>query len=83
MNKRYFYKEAYIGNTEITLYKDGKAVDFDIISTYELDGYIRMLKNRGYSFGYPPEEVERLKQLYENAKELYEEAVNNMITEEN
>ena len=82
MNKRYFYKEAYIGNTEITLYKDGKAVDSDIVSDYELGGYIRRLENEGYTFGYPPEEVERRKQLYEDAKELYENAKNNMIIKE-
>ena len=80
MNKRYFYKEAYIGNTEITMYKDGKAVDSDIVSDYELGGYIRRLENEGYTFGYPPDEVERLKKEYEDAKEAYEEAVNNMIT---
>lgn len=83
MEKRYFYKRAYLGNTEIFMYVDGKLTETDIINDYDLDGYTRRLHNEGYTFGYSPEEVEKLKKEYEDAKEAYEEAVNNMITEEN
>ena len=79
MEKRYFYKQAYLGNTEIFMYVDGKLTETDIINDYDLDGYTRRLINEGYTYGYPPEEVERLKKEYEDAKETYEEAVNNMI----
>ena len=82
MKRRYFYKQAYIANTEISMYIDGKLTGTDIINDYDLGGYIRRLRDEGYTFGYPPEEVERLKKEYEDAKEAYEEAVNNMITEE-
>ena len=82
MEKRYFYKQAYLGNTEIFIYVDGKLTETDIINDYDLDGYTRRLRNEGYTYGYPPEEVERLKKEYEDAKEAYEEAVNNMIIKE-
>lgn len=82
MEKRYFYKPAYLGNTEIFMYIDGKLTETNIINDYNLDGYTRRLRDEGYTFGYPLEEVERLKKEYEDAKEAYEEAVNNMITEE-
>ena len=82
MEKRYFYKQAYLANTEIFMYVDGKLTETDIINDYDLDGYTRRLRDEGYTFGYPTEEVERLKKEYEDAKEAYEEAVNNMITKE-
>ncbi len=79
MEKRYFYKQAYLGNTEIFMYVDGKLTETDIINDYNLGGYTRRLRDEGYTYGYPPEEVEHLRQEYEDAKEAYEEAVNNMI----
>jgi hypothetical protein len=79
MEKRYFYKQAYLGNTEIFMYVDGKLTETNIINDYNLDGYTRRLRDEGYTYGYPPEEVEQLRQEYEDAKETYEEAVNNMI----
>lgn len=82
MEKRYFYKQAYLGNTEIFMYVDGKLTETNIINDYNLDGYTRRLIDEGYTFGYPSKEVERLKKEYEDAKEAYEEAVNNMISKE-
>ena len=79
MEKRYFYKQAYLGNTEIFMYVDGKLTETDIINDYNLDGYIGRLRNEGYTYGYPPEEVEHLRKCYEEAKEAYEIAQRNMI----
>ena len=62
------------------MYIDGKLTGTNIINDYDLGGYVRGLGDEGYTFGYPPEEVERLKKEYEDAKEAYEEAVNNMIS---
>ena len=80
MEKRYFYKQAYIANTEIFMYVDGKLTKTDIINDYDLGGYIRRLINEGYTYGYPPEEVERLKREYEDAREAYEIARRDMIS---
>ena len=79
MEKRYFYKQAYLGNTEIFMYVDGKLTETDIINDYDLDGYTRRLRNEGYTFGYPPDEVEILKKEYEDAIEAYEIAQRDMI----
>ena len=79
MEKRYFYKQAYLSNTEIFMYIDGKLMKTDIINDYNLDGYIHRLQNEGYAYGYPPEEVVHLRQNYEDAKEAYEIAQGNMI----
>ena len=80
--KKYFYNDAYIGNVEIYLYENGVKVDSDIISTWQLDGYTARLRNEGYTFGYPSEEVEKLKEEYEDAKAAYEEALKNIIKKE-
>lgn len=82
MEKRYFYKQAYLANTEIFMYVDGKLTETDIINDYDLDGYTRRLMNEGYTYGYPPEEVEHLRKCYEEAKEAYENAQRNMINVE-
>lgn len=77
--KNYFYKEAYAGNTEIFMYENGKMVESDIINDYNLCGYTNRLEKEGYTFAYPPEEVQALKNAYEEAKAAYEEALNNQI----
>ena len=79
MEKRYFYKQAYPANTEIFMYVDRKLTETDIVNDYNVDGYIARLTNEGYTYGYPPEEVERLRKCYEEAKEAYEIAQSNMI----
>lgn len=79
MEKRYFYKQAYTANTVIFMYVDGKLTGTDIINDYDLDEYTRRLMNEGYTYGYPPEEVEYLRECYEDAKEAYEIAQRNMI----
>lgn len=79
MKKRYFYKQAYLANTQIFMYINGKLTGKRIIADYELDGYINRLIDEGYSYGYPPEEVARLRQKYEDAKEAYEIAQSMMI----
>lgn len=80
MEKRYFNKQTYLANTEIfMMYVDGKLTKTDIINDYNLDRYTRRLRDEGYTYGYPPEEVERLRQEYEDAKEAYEIALSNMI----
>lgn len=79
MEKRYFYKRAYLADTEIFMYVDGKLTETDIVNDYDLDGYTRRLRQEGYTYGYPPEEVEHLRECYEEAKEAYEIAQCHMI----
>lgn len=64
------------------MYTDGKRIETDIINDYNLDGYTRRLRDAGYTFGHPTEKVERLKKEYEEAKEAYEEAMDNIIIKE-
>lgn len=77
--KRYFYREAYIGNTEIILYKDGKVEKTKIVANYALPTYISELEDEGYTFGYPTEELNKLKKAMEDAVEAYERAKKNPI----
>lgn len=77
--KRYFYREAYIGNTEIILYKDGEVQKTKIVANYALSTYISELEDEGYTFGYPPEELDKLKKAMEDAVEAYERAKKNPI----
>ena len=80
--KRYFYREAYIGNTEIILYKDGEVQKTKIVANYALSTYISELEDEGYTFGYPPEELDKLKKAMEDAVEAYERAKKNPIISE-
>lgn len=77
--KRYFYRKAYMGNTEIILYKDGKVEKTKIVADYALPTYISELEDEGYTFGYPPEELDKLKKAMEDAVEAYERAKKNPI----
>ena len=72
--KNYYFKEAYSGNSYFMTYVDGVLKEEHIINDYELDTYCRLYENEGYTFGFPPEEVEKYKKEYEDAKEYYEYA---------
>lgn len=72
--KNYYFKDAYSGNSFFTTYVDGILEEENVISTYEIDTYIRIYESKGYTFGFPPEEVEKYKKEYEDAKEYYEYA---------
>lgn len=70
--KNYYFKEAYLGNSHFMTYVDGVLEKDYIINDYELDAYRNHYVNKGYTFGIPPEEVEKYKKEYEDAKEYYE-----------
>ena len=80
--KRYFYRKTYTGNTEIILYKDGEVQETKIVANYALSTYISELGDEGYTFGYPPEELDKLKKAMEDAAEAYECAKKNPIISE-
>ena len=71
MKKNYYYEESCITNYEVKTYEDGVLVDSKIVPCYDLGGYIERLENKGYNFGYPEEEIEKLtKRCAELAGEL-------------
>ena len=70
--KQYVIKQAYTDNYHVLQYQDGKLESHNIISYYELDGYIAALKNMGYKQAYYEREY-KVKML--KAKEEYEFAL--------
>lgn len=68
---QYTIEEAYTGNTSVCKFKDGKNVDYDIVSNYALEGYLECLENEGYKRAY---DVDSYKQKWEEAKALEEKA---------
>lgn len=68
---QYTIEEAYTGNVSVCKFKDGKNVDYDIVSNYALEGYLDCLENEGYERAY---DVDSYKQKWEEAKALEEEA---------
>ena len=79
MIKQYFYEPVYTGNTEYSLYHDGKIVESNIVNDWEMSAIIRRLKDDGYTFGYPDSAIESLKTMYEDSKKDYEYAVQHRI----
>lgn len=72
-NKRqYIIKEAYTGNYHVIQYINGKLENSDIISSYELCGYIECLENNGYKEAYYVAE-------YENAVASAQEALDRAV----
>ena len=68
---QYTIEDAYSGNVSVCKFKDGKKIDYDIVSWYALEGYVECLENEGYELAY---EVSIYKQKWEEAKELEKEA---------
>lgn len=81
--KQYVIKEAYTDNYHVLQYVDGKLEAHNIISYYELDGYISALKNMGYIQAYYEREYHvkmlRAKEDYEFALAYYEKAKENPL----
>lgn len=76
--KQYVIKMAYTDNYHVLQYVDGKLEAHNIVSYYELDGYIAALKNMGYIQAYYEREyhvkMQRAKEDYEFALADYERA---------
>lgn len=64
---QYTIEEAYTDNVSVCKFKDGKNVDYDIVSNYALEGYLECLENEGYERAY---DVDSYKQKWEEAKKL-------------
>lgn len=81
--KQYVIKMAYTDNYHVLQYVDGKLETHNIISYYELDGYIAALKNMGYVQAYYEREYHvkmlRAKEDYEFALADYEKAKENSL----
>ena len=68
---QYTIEEAYTDNVSVYKFKDGKKIDYNIVSWYALEGYVELLENEGYERAY---DVDTYKQKWEEAKEIEEEA---------
>lgn len=81
--KQYVTKDAYTGNTEISIYEDGKLVSSTIENDYNVDGYTNALKNMGYERAYDVDEWENkfreIEEEYKWIKEMYEKAKSNPV----
>lgn len=81
--KQYVLKKAYADNYHVLQYVDGKLKAHNIISYYNLDGYIDDLKNMGYIQAYYEREYHvkmlRAKEDYEFAFADYERAKENPL----
>lgn len=81
--KQYVIKEAYTDNYHVLQYEDGKLEKSNIVSWYELDGYVLALKNSGYIRSYYVPDYKM--KMYEAQEELdfatraYNEAKNSPL----
>ena len=72
MIKQYTVETAYTGNSKVTKYIDGKCIDYNIISDYNLPGYTLALAYDGFEQAF---DVDKAKAEMDEALEAYEEAV--------
>lgn len=83
MNKQYVITEAYTDNYHVLQYVDNKFEDDNIVSYYELDGYIAALHNMGYEEAYyVPEyatKVREAQEILNLAIKAYEKAKNSPL----
>lgn len=77
--KQFTCKKLYTDNYEISTYINGVKKDSDIVTLWELDGYMRRLLNDGYAEGYDEGTINEYKAEYETYKELYDMAKANPI----
>lgn len=70
---QYTLEEAYSGNTQINMYKDGELVNSVIESDWALSGYLNCLEYEGYEKAY---DVEVYRKSWEKAKEAEDDAHN-------
>jgi hypothetical protein len=73
VKKQYVIQRAYTGNSKILRYVNGKYEDDDIITDYNLHGYVSALENMGYERAYYEKEfLARIKNLEKELKEAKE-----------
>ena len=81
--KQYVIKAAYIDNWYVLQYIDGRLEAYNIVSYWDLDGYLSALKNNGYTQAYFVREYNcemlKAKEEYEWAVAKYEEALKNPL----
>jgi hypothetical protein len=63
--KQYYTKEAYLGNTEIITFVNGKKEFSDIVNDYNVEGYTSALEDRGYVRAYTKKEIDEVKEEIE------------------
>lgn len=68
---QYTLEEAYSGNTQINMYKNGELVNSVIESDWALSGYLNCLEDEGYEKAY---DVEVYRKSWEEAKEAEDDA---------
>ena len=80
---QYTLEEAYSGNTQINMYKDGELVNSVIESDWALSGYLNCLEDEGYEKAY---DVRTYKKAWEEAieaekitRDAYNRALENPI----
>ena len=77
MKKQYTFTEAYSDNYWVLQYIDGKREVAEIVSLYEIDGYLSALENMGYERAYYKKEfLARIKNLEEELREVKEKYQN-------
>lgn len=82
--KQYVIKTTHEGNYHVLQYVEGKLEAHNIVSYYELDGYVAALRNMGYVQAYYEREYHvkmlKAKEEYEFALEDYEKAKESPLT---
>lgn len=77
--KQYVIKFAYTDNYHVLQYVNGELESHNIVSYWELGGYISALEDMGYARAYYVAEYKfemlKAKEQYEFAMERYEEAM--------
>ena len=82
MKKQYSYEMVYNDNYEVFTYIDGVVEDSEIVSVWELSGYIDRLEDEGYEFCYSDAEFARVKSELSRLTALMEEIQKNRLYHE-
>ena len=79
MKKQFSYELVYTDNYEVYTYVDGAVEGSEIVSYYELSGYIERLENEGYEFCYSDAEFARVQSELSRLTALMEDIQRNRL----
>lgn len=79
MKKQFSYELVYTDNYEVYTYIDGVVEGSEIVSYYELSGYIERLENEGYEFCYSDAEFARVQSELSRLTALMEDIQRNRL----
>lgn len=79
VKKQYVVSPSYTDNYRVTKYTNGKVINYEIMSYWEVEGYCNALESEGYTKAYDLDELrkkmEEAEEKLQWAKQAYEDAI--------